>query len=113
MFGRLTVEIKIFLSLEKLQVDLKENMKQNQALMEETSVKEADIAAGKLEISRLSSEVTCLCKERDDIRIQYDDVVNSNESVQNELGQCAFDYIIWFKIEFKVPRCIQKSCKSI
>ena len=81
------------MSLEKLQVDLEECKKQNQALMEETSVKDGDIDAGKLEISRLSSEVTCLCQERDDIRIQFDDVVNSNESVQNELGQCAFDYI--------------------
>jgi len=74
------------LYLEKLQVDLKESMKQNQVLMEETSVKDADIDAGKLEISRLSSEVTCLCQERDDLRIQFADVANSNESVQNELG---------------------------
>jgi len=61
--------------------------------MEETSVKDADIAAGKHEISRLSSEVTRLCQERDDVRIQFVDVANRNEFVLNELGQCAFDYI--------------------
>ena len=75
------------MSLEKLHFELEECLKQNQALMEETSAKDADIAAGKLEISRLSSEVTRLCQERDDLRIQFNDVVNSNEFVQNELGQ--------------------------
>ena len=73
--------------LEKLQVDLKESMKRNQALVEETSIKDGDIAVGKLEISRLSSEVTCLGEERDDLRLQCSDFATKNESIKNTLSE--------------------------
>ena len=66
-------------------------MKQNQALMEETSIKDADIAAGKLEISRLSSEVTCLGNERDHLRLQCSDL--KNESIQNTLSEYACNFV--------------------
>ena len=68
-------------------------MKQNQALMEETSIKDADIAAGKLEISRLSSEVTCLGNERDHLRLQCSDFATKNESIQNILSEYACNFV--------------------
>jgi len=82
------------LNLEKLQVDLEESVNQNKVTKEKneilsngTSSKDADIAAGKIEISRLSSEVTCLCKERDDLRIQCGNFSNRNTFFQNDLSK--------------------------
>lgn len=82
------------MNLAKLQVDLVESFNQNKVIKEKheilsngTSSKDADLAAGKIEISRLSSEINVLCKERDDLRIQCGNFSNRNTFLQNDLSK--------------------------
>jgi len=89
------------LNKEKLQIELEDSTKQaqlikerNEALSDAVNIKDSDVAAGKLELSQLSSEIMCLRKEYDDLRIKCSDCANRNEFLQNDLGMYVH-YCFW------------------
>ena len=89
------------LNIEKLQIELEDSMKEaqllkerNEALSDAIRIKDSDVAAGKLELSQLSSKIMCLRKEYDDLGIKCSDCANRNEILQNDIGMYVH-YCFW------------------